>query len=135
LGRYRAWAVISLVTVGIQLALSLALIAELGLNGLAVAYNVAWAWAAVAATIVIARHGMLPPRRDWAIAAIGIAIPAATLVTWVVSPPLAATVAVITSAGWVWLVRRDLAALGDTLLASIRSRRRGSDTTRMPGDR
>jgi PST family polysaccharide transporter len=126
LGRYRAWAVIALATTGVQLAMSLILMPVLGLNALAFAYVAAWGLSAVAATIVIARSGVLPPGRDWALAAVGVAIPAVTLGVLQVSPQSAAVVAVLASAAWVWLVRRDLAELRETMLAPIRRRRGGA---------
>jgi len=76
---------------------------------------------------VIARHGVLPPRHDWVIAAVGVAIPIITLLTVEFSNVAAAALAVLLSGGWLWLVRRDLVELGQTLLAPLRSRR-GSST-------
>jgi hypothetical protein len=95
----------------------------MGLDGVAVAYNLSWLWSCLAEgfiVIFIARVG--PSLRDWRLAAIAVALVLGTFGAHEISLGLGMVIAVAATAAWIVVSRSDIANLARTLNAIARPR-------------
>jgi PST family polysaccharide transporter len=123
LGYYRAWLFICLANLGIKYVGTHLLLPTMGLDGVAVAYNLSWLWSCLAEgfiVIFIARVG--PSLRDWRLAAIAVALVLGTFGAHEISLGLGMAIAVAATAAWIVVSRSDIANLARTLNAIARPR-------------
>ena len=116
LGYYRLWLGIAVVNVAIKYVAVQVLMPHLGLDGVAWATSISWAWSVTAETIAVVFFGRLAvSRRDWRVAVVAIVLVAGTFGVRSVSEPAAMLVAVPTGFAWLALVRADIRDLAQTL--------------------
>ena len=135
LGYYRAWLSICLAQLGIKYIGTHLLLPILGLNGVAIAYDLAWAWSCAAeAFVIIFIAGVGPRPRDWGRALVAVALVALTFGVHEVSHPLGMLVAVGVTVVWLAISRTDLEILIRTLAAVARPRLLALARWRSPSD-
>ena len=116
LGYYRTWLVLGLVNLGIKVGGVHLLLPTMGLNGVAVAYNLSWAWTFLAeGFMVIAIIKVGPRRRDWERALVAVAFVLGTYSTHALTHDLGMVVAVAATIAWLAVSRADLTDLIKTL--------------------
>jgi PST family polysaccharide transporter len=123
LGYYRAWLFISLGNLAIKYVGVHLLLPTSGLDGVAIASNLSWAWSCAAETFVVVAIGRVGPRRrDWRFALIAVALVAATFGAHEMAHPLGMLIAVAATIAWLAVSRADLADLVRTLTEIVRPR-------------
>jgi O-antigen/teichoic acid export membrane protein len=116
LGYYRTWLVVGLINLAIKAVGVHLLLPTMGLDGVAVAYNLSWAWTFLAeGFMVIAIIKVGPRRRDWQRAFFAVAFVLATFGAHAVTHSLGMVVAAGAILAWLAVSRADLLDLIQTL--------------------
>jgi PST family polysaccharide transporter len=116
LGMYRSWLVIGLVTLAIRYFGVVALAPSMGLDGVAVAYVLAWLWAAGSAAVAVGFVSRLwPSRHDWRATGVGATLVAISLAAAWYSPVMGNLVSLIAAIAWVAVTRGDLIELASEI--------------------
>jgi PST family polysaccharide transporter len=123
LGYYRAWLLIGLSQLAIKYLGTHLLLPALGLQGVAIAYDLCWAWTFAVEMFVVVAIGRVGPRpRDWRHALIAVALVGGTFAAYEMTHILGMLVAVTAVVVWFAVSRDDLADLVRTLNAIARPR-------------
>jgi PST family polysaccharide transporter len=123
LGYYRAWLFIGLTHLAIKYAGVHLLLPIMGLNGVAIAYNLAWAWSCAAeAFVVVAIAGVGPRPRDWGYALVAVGLVAVTFGAYEMSHALGMLMAIAATIAWLAISRDNLTILIQTLVSIARPR-------------
>lgn len=123
LGYYRAWLFISLAQLGVKLLGTHLLLPLMGLQGVAIAYDLCWVWTCLAeAFMVVAICRVGPHPRDWRYALTAVALVAGTFGVREMSHALGMLTAVAATVAWLAISRADLADLVQTIIGIARPR-------------
>ncbi len=123
LGYYRAWLLISLSQLAIKLVGTYLLLPPMGLHGVAIAYDLGWAWTLLAEGFVVVVIGRVGPRRrDWRYAFVAIGLVFGTFAAHQMAGALGMLIAVAATVVWLAASRAELANLTNTLTGIARSR-------------
>ncbi len=134
MGYYRAWLVLGLANLGIKYAGVHLLLPSMGLDGVAVAYNLSWAWTFLAeGFMVVAIIKVGPHIRDWQRAFVAVALVVGTFGAHSMTHELGMLIAVAATLAWLAVSRADLADLVRTLSGIARPRMDALRRGRGPG--
>lgn len=120
LGFYRAWLLIGLVNLLVKLVAVHLLLPTMGLNGVAVAYDLSWAFSCVTETALVVAIGRLNPGwRDWLRALTAVAFIAVTLGGHMLTPVLGLILALVAACVWIAVSRVELGDLVKSVEALV----------------
>lgn len=120
LGFYRAWLAIGLVNLAVRYGGVSLLMPHLGLDGVAFAYSVSWAWSFAAEAFVVVFLGRLGPgRRDWSRAWTAIAIVWSVFGVRALSGTAGMVAGIVGIIVWLVLVRSELTDLSQSVGAML----------------
>lgn len=123
LGYYRAWLLIGIGNLAIKYIGVHLLLPILGLDGVAIAYDVCWACTFLAYVFMVVAIGRVGPRpRDWRYALVAVALVAGTFGAHAMTHMLGMVIAVAATVAWLAISRADLADLARTLTTMARLR-------------